>query len=189
MDQGLLYNMIWFIVQAPGHNTIECTVPIIVNITIRLCCSTHPELTTFSSIAWGLLRTLKARPWTKEIRLSRENWSPQPTNLVCAWCRCHSFGHILLKEQDQENPEEFISSHGSDQLGQDGQAPVLWHVGQGIHKDTNDLDHHLLHASRGLWQVTVFSLGTQRAGETGYCRWVQSLSGNFRKQEKALRAR
>lgn len=59
--------MIWFIVQAPGPNTIECAVQVIVNITIRFCCSTNPELTTFSSIIWGLLRTfLKARPWTKE---------------------------------------------------------------------------------------------------------------------------
>lgn len=71
----------WFIAQAPGHKAIECTVQVIDNITVRFCCSTNPELTTFSSITWGLLRTFwKTRPWTKEIRLSRKK--PTPLRLL-----------------------------------------------------------------------------------------------------------
>lgn len=187
--------MIWFIVQAPGPNTIECAVQVIVNITIRFCCSTNPELTHYLfQHNLGLTENLlKGKTTNKRGRSGSQgkSWPPQPANLVCAWCRRHSFGHILLKEQHQENPEEFVSSQRGDQLGQDGQAPVLRHVGQGIHKHTNDLDHHLFHASWGLWQVTVFSLctNTGTAVQRGYCRWVQALSGNLRKQEKVLRAR
>lgn len=130
------------------------------------------------------------REWKRSVSQGK-SWCPQPANLVCAWCCRHSFGHILLKEQHQENPEEFVSSHCGDELGQDGQAPVLWHVGQSIHKHTNDLDHHLFHASRGLRQVTVFSLCTNMgtAVQTGYCRWLWSRFCNLRKQEEVLRAR
>lgn len=149
--------MIWFIVQALGQNAFVSAIQIVVDITIR------SELTAyFSTTTRLILHLLKGTMKERRRSLSWGKHRPRlSSHLVCAWCRSHGFGHILLEQQHQQNPEELVSSHRGDQLRQDGQAPVLRHVGQGIHKHADDLYHHFLHASRWLRQITVLSLRTK----------------------------
>lgn len=78
--------------------------------------------------------------------------------------RQHGFSDVLFKEQDQENPEEPLCTQCVNKLDKDGQAPVLGHVGQRVHKHVNDLDHDVLHVPRDFGGVATIRLQGSKQG-------------------------
>jgi len=74
---------------------------------------------------------------------------------ICIWflsCLVGSgaggLGGVLLEQQQQQHPQETGGAQRGHQLGEDGQAPVLWHVGQGVHEHVHDLGDHHVYAAR-----------------------------------------
>lgn len=57
---------------------------------------------------------------------------------------------MLFEEKQQEHPEEAGWAQGDYQLGEDGQAPVLGHMGQCVGEHVHDLGDHTLHVGLGL---------------------------------------
>ena len=78
--------------------------------------------------------------------------------------RHHGFSDVLFKQQDQENPEEPLCAQRVNKLDKDGQAPVLGHMGQRVHKHVNDLDHDVLHVPRDFGGVATIRLQGSKQG-------------------------
>lgn len=77
----------------------------------------------------------------------------------------HCFRDILFKKQDKEDPEESFCTQRVDKLNEDGQAPVLWDVGQRIHKYVHDFHHDLFHVSCDFHRVSTIRLQNSKQGQ------------------------
>ena len=95
-------------------------------------------------------------------------------DLLCSADVSGHLGGMLFEQQQQKHPQEAGRAQGDQQLGEDGQAPVLGHVGQRVREHVHDLGHHALHvglglgraALVGLWRTQVRLLQDRRAQDT-----------------------